>query len=282
MTLRRRRPADVHHRRARQDVASVYDPLGRKVETHLGSAAGALLTKSVYDTLAKGALTSSTRYVDGKAYAKAITGYDAAGLPKGESVTIPSVPGEEALAKHLHDDLRLQAGRQHRVGGTARARRPAGRDDRARLHRRRPGRHAHRRADLRHRHRVQRPRTRSPSSSWAPRAPGCGGRCSTRRAPAGSAEALTERETAAERRGQRPAVRLRPDRQRHPDHQPDHRRRRGQPVLRVRPPAAGHVGVDRGRRRLRRPRRRPPPSAGPRPTGTSTATTRPATGAARP
>ena len=80
-------------------IASVYDQLGRKVETHLGSAGGALLTKSVYDTLAKGALTSSTRYVDGKAYAKAITGYDAAGLPKGESVTIPSVPGEEALAK---------------------------------------------------------------------------------------------------------------------------------------------------------------------------------------
>ncbi|MGV9595432.1 RHS repeat-associated core domain-containing protein [Streptosporangium sandarakinum] len=77
-------------------VASVHDKLGRVVETHLGSATGPLLTKSVYDTLDKGALTSSTRYVDGQPYVNEVTGYDEAGRPEATSVTIPQV--EKQLA----------------------------------------------------------------------------------------------------------------------------------------------------------------------------------------
>ncbi|MFD7083922.1 ricin-type beta-trefoil lectin domain protein [Streptomyces sp. NPDC059918] len=49
-----------------------------------------------YDTLAKGYLTSSTRYVGGaagKAYTQAVTGYNTAYQPLGASVTIPASEG---------------------------------------------------------------------------------------------------------------------------------------------------------------------------------------------
>jgi RHS repeat-associated protein len=79
-------------------VATVHDPLGRPVETRLGSPTGTLLTRNVYDTLSKGALTSVTRHEGEREYVRSISGYDAAGRPTAESVTIPAAPGEEALA----------------------------------------------------------------------------------------------------------------------------------------------------------------------------------------
>ncbi|WP_223167815.1 RHS repeat-associated core domain-containing protein [Nonomuraea sp. SYSU D8015] len=77
-------------------IASTYDTFGRLVETRLGSETGTLMTKNVYDTLAKGALTSSTRYVNQQPYSQAVTGYDAAGRPEGASVTIPAVENQLA------------------------------------------------------------------------------------------------------------------------------------------------------------------------------------------
>lgn len=74
-------------------VWTKHDDVGRVVETRLGSESGTLLTRSVYDTLAKGAVTSSTRYAEGAAYTRAVTGYDVAGRPAGATVTIPSVEG---------------------------------------------------------------------------------------------------------------------------------------------------------------------------------------------
>ncbi|GAA0590413.1 RHS repeat-associated core domain-containing protein [Kribbella sandramycini] len=74
-------------------VATKYDALGRSVETHSGTT---LLTKSVYDTLAKGQLTSSTRYVGANEYVRAVTGYDEAGRALGERVVIPE--SEDRLA----------------------------------------------------------------------------------------------------------------------------------------------------------------------------------------
>jgi RHS repeat-associated protein len=76
-------------------VVMVYDGLGRKIQTRLGSATGTLLTTSAYDTLLPGKLTSSTRFADGKAYTTAITGYNAAGRPLGQAVTVPDVGGAE-------------------------------------------------------------------------------------------------------------------------------------------------------------------------------------------
>lgn len=74
-------------------IVTSYDDLGRKVETHSGST---LLTKSVYDTLAKGELTSSTRYYGTDAYVRSVTGYDEAGRAKGEQVVIPGVENKLA------------------------------------------------------------------------------------------------------------------------------------------------------------------------------------------
>jgi RHS repeat-associated protein len=74
-------------------VRTKHDDLGRVVETRLGSESGTVLTRSVYDTLTKGAVTSSTRYVEGAAYTRAVSGYDVAGRPTGATVTIPSAEG---------------------------------------------------------------------------------------------------------------------------------------------------------------------------------------------
>ncbi|WP_308020158.1 hypothetical protein [Streptomyces sp. LS1784] len=81
-------------------LAYTYDLLGRKTGTFNGSVASANQTAAwTYDTLVKGQLTSSTRYVGGKgpvAYTTAVTGYDTAYRPLGTSITIPSVEKELA------------------------------------------------------------------------------------------------------------------------------------------------------------------------------------------
>ncbi|KJS52246.1 hypothetical protein VM98_32680, partial [Streptomyces rubellomurinus subsp. indigoferus] len=78
-------------------LAYTYDLLNRKTGAYSGSVAPAnQLVSWTYDTLAKGQLTSSTRYVggaNGAAYTKAFTGYDTAYRPQGSSVTIPSSEG---------------------------------------------------------------------------------------------------------------------------------------------------------------------------------------------
>jgi RHS repeat-associated protein len=62
------------------------------------------LTGFVYDTLAKGYPTSSTRYVggnttSGKAYTQAVTGYDTAYRPTGATLTIPASDGFAAAGQ---------------------------------------------------------------------------------------------------------------------------------------------------------------------------------------
>jgi RHS repeat-associated protein len=70
-----------------------YDELGRVTETRKDGATGALLTKRVYDTVAKGKPTSSTRYVGANAYTSAVTAYDDAYRPTAGSTTIPASEG---------------------------------------------------------------------------------------------------------------------------------------------------------------------------------------------
>jgi RHS repeat-associated protein len=72
-------------------TAFVYDALGRKIQTRLGSATGTLLTETEYDSLSKGDLTATTRWVGGSAYTRKVTSYDVAGRPMGEAVTIPAL-----------------------------------------------------------------------------------------------------------------------------------------------------------------------------------------------
>lgn len=75
-----------------------YDVLGRKTALRSGSANGPLLATWVYDTVRKGALTSSTRKgtgPDGNTYDSTIkvNNYDVLGRPRSVTYTIPSVEG---------------------------------------------------------------------------------------------------------------------------------------------------------------------------------------------
>ncbi|WP_455753321.1 hypothetical protein [Streptomyces bacillaris] len=54
-------------------LTTSYDELGRKDEVKQGTT---LLSKWTYDTLAKGQLTKSTRYVDGAEYTNATGGFN--------------------------------------------------------------------------------------------------------------------------------------------------------------------------------------------------------------
>ncbi|MFE9887617.1 RHS repeat-associated core domain-containing protein [Streptomyces scopuliridis] len=69
-----------------------YDELGRKTGTWDGVKDNAhQLTKFTYDSLAKGQVTASIRYVGGttgKIYSQVVTGYDALGRPKGTKTVI--------------------------------------------------------------------------------------------------------------------------------------------------------------------------------------------------
>ncbi len=73
-----------------QKIFYTYDNLGRKTASYDTSTSGTKLTQYTYDTLLKGALTSSVRFVSGKAYVKTVTGYDTAGRPGGTRISIPS------------------------------------------------------------------------------------------------------------------------------------------------------------------------------------------------
>ena len=75
-------------------LAFAYDALDRKTATHLGSTSDRKLSSWTYDTLAKGQLTSSTRFDDaGNVYVNAVTGYSLRYQPLGTSTTIPGVEG---------------------------------------------------------------------------------------------------------------------------------------------------------------------------------------------
>ncbi|WP_229848700.1 RHS repeat-associated core domain-containing protein [Kitasatospora griseola] len=84
-------------------VANVYDNLSRVTETHEGSVTGPLLTSQVWDPVNnKGQVASNSRFstVGGKTYEYKTTYalFDTMARPTRTTVTIPSVPGQEALA----------------------------------------------------------------------------------------------------------------------------------------------------------------------------------------
>ncbi|WP_421742687.1 RHS repeat-associated core domain-containing protein [Cellulomonas sp.] len=74
----------------------VRDALGRPTEQRDSTATGTLQASWAYDTLAKGQLTSSSRFVASAKYTTAVTAYDDGYRPLGQSVTIPSVEGAVA------------------------------------------------------------------------------------------------------------------------------------------------------------------------------------------
>ncbi|MEU5823274.1 RHS repeat-associated core domain-containing protein [Streptomyces sp. NPDC047803] len=68
-------------------LTTQYDKLGRKTAVKQGDT---VLAKWTYDTLAKGQLTSSTRYVDGAAYTTATDAFNDRYQPTSTTTTIPS------------------------------------------------------------------------------------------------------------------------------------------------------------------------------------------------
>ncbi|MEU4743522.1 RHS repeat-associated core domain-containing protein [Actinosynnema sp. NPDC023658] len=71
-------------------LAYTYDNLGRKTGLFDTTTSGLRLATWVYDTKLKGKPTSSVRFVSGKAYVRAVDGYDTSGRPTGTTVTIPT------------------------------------------------------------------------------------------------------------------------------------------------------------------------------------------------
>ncbi|MFC5827206.1 RHS repeat-associated core domain-containing protein [Nonomuraea insulae] len=81
-----------------------YDDLGRRKTQWAGEVnTGTKLAEWVYDTLALGQLTSSTRQVGSLSYTKAITGYDSSYRPTGSKVTIP--PSETGIAGEYENSV---------------------------------------------------------------------------------------------------------------------------------------------------------------------------------
>ncbi|MFB0626395.1 polymorphic toxin type 43 domain-containing protein [Streptomyces sp. AB3(2024)] len=72
-----------------------YDELGRPTAVKQG---GTVLTSNLYDTVAKGRLSKSTRYIDGRAYESEVTVYDNLYQPLQAQVNIPAAPDAGALA----------------------------------------------------------------------------------------------------------------------------------------------------------------------------------------
>ncbi|MEU9132222.1 hypothetical protein AB0D08_29625, partial [Kitasatospora sp. NPDC048540] len=89
-------------------LAYSYDLLGRRTGSYLGSPAPAnQLAGWTYDALAKGQLTSSTRYVGGaagSAYTQAVTAVDSSYRPVDTKVTIPASEGALAGTYTTHNE----------------------------------------------------------------------------------------------------------------------------------------------------------------------------------
>jgi len=155
-------------------LAYGYDELGRKTGVYLNTTAGTQLAGWTYDTIAKGTLTASSRFVSGNAYVTAVTSYDNGYRPLGVSVTVP--PSETGLAGVYTFGATLQPGRLPGHRQPARRRGTGRRNTDLRLQ---PGRAAHhhdRQRDLRELHDLPLRRGRVPAFPRRDRQPGPGHR----------------------------------------------------------------------------------------------------------
>ncbi|MEY9211487.1 RHS repeat-associated protein [Thermobifida halotolerans] len=76
-----------------ETLAYTYDALGRKTGLFDDSPQGTQRAAWIYDTKAKGYLTSSTRYIDGHAYTTEVLAYDQMNRVVASTVKIPAVEG---------------------------------------------------------------------------------------------------------------------------------------------------------------------------------------------
>jgi RHS repeat-associated protein len=82
-------------------LAYSYDGLGRRTGEYLGSLSGTQLAGWTYDTVAKGQLTGSTRYVNGLAYSTTIASYDDGYQPTQTTTVIPKYTSTSAAQQAL-------------------------------------------------------------------------------------------------------------------------------------------------------------------------------------
>lgn len=101
-------------------LAHTYDEIGRKTAVHEGSTQGTKRAEWAYDTPAKGLPTSSTRWINGKAYSSRVTEYDGGGRPLSTELTIPDSEGKLAgtyrFASTYHVDGELKSSQLPGVG----------------------------------------------------------------------------------------------------------------------------------------------------------------------
>ncbi|MCW6005385.1 hypothetical protein K1W54_12445 [Micromonospora sp. CPCC 205371] len=76
-----------------ETLYQAYDSMGRQTELRDDNATGALRASWVFDTIAKGTLTSATRHVGTAAYTMTVTGYNDVYQPSGSTITIPANEG---------------------------------------------------------------------------------------------------------------------------------------------------------------------------------------------
>ncbi len=110
-------------------VLTEYDALGRSTGTWSGQKTDAhQLTSSTYDTLLKGLVTASSRYVGGRtgaAYTKSVTAYDTMSRPTGTRLELPATdplvkagaPATITLGSHYRIDGTLQNSTEPALGG---------------------------------------------------------------------------------------------------------------------------------------------------------------------
>jgi diguanylate cyclase (GGDEF)-like protein/RHS repeat-associated protein len=104
-----------------ETLAYVYDALGRTVSLHDDSPQGNKRAAWVYDTLAKGQLTSSTRYNNGNSYTTRVVAYDQLYRPVTSDVVIPAaetgVAGTYRFTTRYNPDGSIRSQLMPAVGG---------------------------------------------------------------------------------------------------------------------------------------------------------------------
>ncbi len=79
-----------------ETLHTTYDDLGRRTHLRENSENGTLRASWVYDTVATGRLSSSTRYEGGDAYTNRVLSYDPTGRPLTQQVVVPETEGQLA------------------------------------------------------------------------------------------------------------------------------------------------------------------------------------------
>lgn len=118
--------------------AYLYDPLGRMRAVYDNAVDGTMRAQWVYDTIAKGRLSQSTRFVGGAAYQTKITGYTDMYQPTGVQVVIPAsetnlagTRDEESVAPGVADDRGIRKTRYPDPMSVRSARAASGRESSA-------------------------------------------------------------------------------------------------------------------------------------------------------